>query len=35
MDKVFAAYKKRIVENPQLVSEVEVAVKWLSYLSVG
>ncbi|EFN88083.1 Peroxisomal membrane protein PEX16 [Harpegnathos saltator] len=35
IDKLFAAYKKRIVENPQLVSEVEVAIKWLSYFSVG
>ncbi|XP_032672432.1 peroxisomal membrane protein PEX16 [Odontomachus brunneus] len=35
IDRLFAAYKKRIVENPQLVSEVEVAVKWLSYFSVG
>ncbi|XP_014478381.1 PREDICTED: peroxisomal membrane protein PEX16 [Dinoponera quadriceps] len=33
--KLFETYKKIIVENPQMVSEIEVAIKWLSYFSVG
>lgn len=35
MDGLFATYKKWIVTNPQLLSDVESTVKCLSYFSIG
>lgn len=35
VNKYLEAYKNWIVDNSQLASDIESAVKWLSYLTVG